>query len=83
MGAQHTANKADALICSRCFSMTGSIEQQIAHRLLAGGETGTSLLLTHSCARPQKNVAHESPSIFCQRWHIQSTWVGLTLALSM
>ena len=43
VGAQHTANKADALVCSRCFSMIGSIEQQIAHRLLAQEENGTPL----------------------------------------
>lgn len=42
MGAQHSANKADALVCSRCFSMIGSIEQQIAHRLLASEESGGS-----------------------------------------
>lgn len=40
VGAQHSANKADALVCSRCFSMIGSIEQQIAHRLLASEESG-------------------------------------------
>lgn len=43
VGAQHTANKADALVCSRCFTMIGSIEQQIAHRLLAQEENGKSL----------------------------------------
>lgn len=43
VGAQHTANKSDALVCSACFSMIGSIEQQIAHRLLAREENGTSL----------------------------------------
>ena len=46
VGAQHTANKADALVCSKCFSMIGSIEQQIAHRLLAREENGTSRWLT-------------------------------------
>lgn len=43
VGAQHAANKADALVCSRCFSMLGSIEQQIAHRLLAKEENGVPL----------------------------------------
>ena len=43
VGAQHMANKADALVCSRCFSMIGSIEQQVAHRLLAREENGASL----------------------------------------
>lgn len=35
VGAQHAANKADALVCSRCFTMIGSLEQQMAHRLLS------------------------------------------------
>ncbi|BDA42304.1 probable SET and MYND domain-containing protein 5 [Coccomyxa sp. Obi] len=35
VGAQHTSNRADALVCSHCFSFIGSIGIQIAHRLLS------------------------------------------------
>ena len=45
VGAQHAANKADALVCSRCFSMIGSLEQQMAHRLLSMESTGE----LHAC----------------------------------
>jgi hypothetical protein len=37
VGAQHTANRDDALVCSHCFRFIGSIGIQIAHRLLAKG----------------------------------------------
>lgn len=40
VGAQHTANRRDALVCSHCFALVGSLEQQIAHRLLARAGTG-------------------------------------------
>ena len=40
VGAQHTVNCADALVCSRCFTMVGSIEKQLAHRLLARAGEG-------------------------------------------
>lgn len=35
VGAQHTQNKADALVCSFCFCFIGSIEVQIGRRLLS------------------------------------------------
>ncbi|CAM6129140.1 unnamed protein product [Calypogeia fissa] len=38
VGAQHTANKADALVCSFCFQYIGSLELQIGRRLLPGGD---------------------------------------------
>eukprot|EP00899_Mesostigma_viride_P010240 jgi/Mesvir1/19217/Mv11526-RA.1 len=34
VGAQHTANKAEALVCSHCMCYVGSIELQIARRIL-------------------------------------------------
>lgn len=34
VAAQHTANKADALVCAQCFRFLGSIERQLQHRLL-------------------------------------------------
>ena len=45
VGAQHAANKADALVCSRCFTMIGSLEQQMAHRLLSMESPGQ----VHTC----------------------------------
>ena len=42
VAGQHATNRQDALVCSHCFSMLGSIEQQIAHRLLARASAGGS-----------------------------------------
>ena len=33
MGAQHTANKAAALVCSHCFQFLGPLQDQISHCL--------------------------------------------------
>jgi hypothetical protein len=34
VGAQHSSNKADAMVCSYCFRYVGSLELQLARRLL-------------------------------------------------
>jgi hypothetical protein len=34
VGAQHSGNKADAMVCSYCFRYVGSLELQLARRLL-------------------------------------------------
>jgi hypothetical protein len=34
VAAQHAANREHALVCSHCFAYVGSIEVQIARRLL-------------------------------------------------
>jgi hypothetical protein len=39
-GAQHTANRQHALVCSQCFRYIGSVELQIARRLLPASSTG-------------------------------------------
>ena len=51
MAGQHTANKAEALVCSVCFRFLASVEAQIAHRLLsnaagttAGGDISPTLI---------------------------------------
>eukprot|EP00250_Pteridium_aquilinum_P015922 c22840_g1_i1 orf=623-2047(-) len=41
VGAQHTQNKADALVCSFCFCFIGSIELQIGRRLLSSLPEGS------------------------------------------
>ena len=33
VGAQHTANKAAALVCSHCFQFLGPLQDQISHCL--------------------------------------------------
>jgi len=38
VAAQHTANKAVARVCSRCLRYVGSVEAQLALRLLPGGD---------------------------------------------
>ncbi|EIE20780.1 SET domain-containing protein [Coccomyxa subellipsoidea C-169] len=49
VGAQHTANRADALVCSRCFTFIGSIGMQIAHRLLSMRSEGLGLHPSFAC----------------------------------
>lgn len=34
VAAQHSGNRADALVCAQCFRYVGSIEQQLKHRIL-------------------------------------------------
>ena len=50
VAGQHATNRQDALVCSHCFSMIGSIEQQIAHRLLARASAGEGLQAHPSCS---------------------------------
>ena len=38
VAAQDRANKAVAFVCSHCFCYLGSVEAQIARRLLPGGD---------------------------------------------
>ena len=43
VGMQHTSNRKEVVVCSLCFCFVGSIEGQVAHRLLhAPGERGGS-----------------------------------------
>jgi len=67
VGAQHSANKADALVCSRCFSMIGSIEQQLAHRLSAREEQNGMSPLSE-LSYPQAMTEH-SQRICCACSH--------------
>ncbi|KAG0566079.1 hypothetical protein KC19_7G037000 [Ceratodon purpureus] len=39
VGAQHSRNKREAMVCSNCFRYVGSIELQLARRLLQKDET--------------------------------------------
>ena len=48
VAAQHTTNKAIAYVCSQCFCYLGSVEAQVALRLLPGGDAAGDL---RSCAR--------------------------------
>lgn len=47
VAAQHTANKAVAYVCSQCFRYLGSVEGQIALRLLPGGDAAGDLRSPH------------------------------------
>lgn len=73
VGAQHTQNKADALVCSFCFCFIGSIELQIGRRLFSStqkeientfvgaDEAGQQLLQTDK----SDDTTANSPAGFC------------------
>ena len=47
VAAQHTANKAVAYVCSQCLCYLGSVEAQVALRLLPGGDAAGDLRSPH------------------------------------
>ena len=61
VGAQHTVNRADALVCSRCFTIMGSIEKQLAHRLRARAGKGEmpGVLLACQLIVSSSKVSHD------------------------
>lgn len=78
VGAQHTQNKADALVCSFCFRFIGSIELQIGRRLLSTvhedkDETKEDHIDTvhgsrkNLCCRDSKTAKDNEKDIGCSR----------------
>ena len=56
VAAQHTANKAVAHVCSHCFCYLGSIEQQVALRLLPGGDVAGERCVSVCPAAPPSRL---------------------------
>ncbi|KAG0568052.1 hypothetical protein KC19_7G182800 [Ceratodon purpureus] len=60
VGAQHSRNKRDAMVCSHCFRYVGSIEQQLARRLLQNdGEEDASDDVMDSDGEPTTSMDDE------------------------
>lgn len=59
---QHARSRAEALVCARCFRHLGSIESQLAHRLLLAEGAGGVALEGHNQTEHQAPNHSHSPS---------------------
>ncbi|KAK9155877.1 hypothetical protein Sjap_003357 [Stephania japonica] len=59
VGAQHSSNKVDCLVCSHCFCFVGSVELQIGRKLCLQ-ELGLSS--SDECASSPMDGIHDSPN---------------------
>lgn len=58
VAGQHTASRAQCLVCARCFRFLGSIEAQLVHRLLIRDEAAGSRLGGPSVDAPHAHSCH-------------------------
>ncbi len=79
VAAQHSANKADALVCAHCFRYVGCIEQQLQHRILGDAvdtSAGEGVLQPSSLEEPLRTCVTPAKESACVQGAMQTIIIG-------